>query len=482
MKSKKTKNHYPFAVIGAGAGGLVIAMGLAKAGKQVLLIEKGSYGGDCTNFGCIPSKSLIASANTAFLIRQSSKFGIDLSSSTFNANGALERVRNIVATLVAQEDPEALSKHHIDILTGTASFADPHTLRIETQVEELLITVDQIIIATGSKPLIPEIPGLQNTPYHTNETIFTLDTIPESLAILGGGAIGCELGQAFQRLGAKVSLIEMGDQLLGKEEPEAARLIAGQFAKENIRLYLSHEMKEVFYDGHFFDILLQNRGVGQEKIRATNLLIAAGRSLIPIALNLAAAQVHYDKQGVSVDRFGRTSQSHIWAVGDVTGKALFTHMAENEARCVLRNLLLPWPFKKKENLQGIPRATFTDPEIASTGLNEKEAGQKYGIKNIRTYLVPFTEVDRAITLGRTEGFVKIVTKKWSSKILGATIASPHAGEMLPELLLAIQAGIPLRKLASLIHPYPTLSLAIRKAADQWLAKTILPLFFRKGKT
>lgn len=468
--------HFSLIVIGAGAGGLVVAIGAAKAGKQVLLIENGNYGGDCTNFGCIPSKSLIASAQVAHVVKRSQAYGIKFNLSGFNADGALVRTREIVQEIRRNEEPESLAKKHVETRTGVASFVDSKTLRIELTnggVEE--VTGDNIVIATGSHPYIPSIPGLMNTPFLTNETIFNLEKIPDSLIVMGGGPIGCELGQAFSRLGSKVSIIQHGSQLLAKEEGEAAQLIQAAFNREGISTFLDHEVENVAYVDQRFALALKGKGQTSIKIEGTHLLISTGRKANTESLNLDAAKIKKNQKGIEVDTCGRTSQPHIWAVGDVAGRALFTHMAENEARSVLTNLILPWPFKKKEDWkQAIPRVTYTDPEVASVGLNENEAKQKYGAKKIASYYVPFTEVDRAITTGHTEGFVKIVTFKWSSKILGATIAGPRSGEMLPEITLAMQSGIPLRKLAALIHPYPTYSLAIRKAADQWLTKTILP--------
>jgi pyruvate/2-oxoglutarate dehydrogenase complex dihydrolipoamide dehydrogenase (E3) component len=469
MIASSNEKSYPIVVIGAGAGGLVIAIGATKAGKKVLLIEKGNYGGDCTNFGCIPSKSLIASGHSAAAIKEGKELGIEVSSQIMQANKSLSRVREIVAEIRSHEDPEALNKLGLETLTGTAKFDGPNILR----VNENIIRAKQIVIATGSSPFIPPIKGLDKTPFLTNETIFELKEIPKSLLVMGGGPIGCELAQAFLRLGSKVSLIHSHPELLNKEESIAQEVIAAQFKSEGMSLHLGMSVKEVTYHDGQFQILLEN---GQ-KIESEALLVSVGRKPNVSSLNLEAAAVNYTDKGIPVDAYGRTNQSHIWAVGDVVGTPFFTHWAENQARNVLTSLILPFPFKKKINKnQSIPRVTYTDPEVASIGLSEKEANQDY---NIATYTVPFSQVDRAITTGQTKGFVKIVTKKWSSKILGCTIVGPRAGEMLGEISLAMYAGISLRKLSALIHPYPTYNGAIRKAADLWLTQTILPIFKRK---
>ncbi len=458
--------QYPIVVIGAGAAGLVIAIGAARAGKKVLLIEKGNYGGDCTNFGCIPSKSLIASAHVAHSIKNASSLGIEFSLPTIDASGCLTRTRRIVEEVRSHEDPAALSKLGIETLTAAASFKDPHTLTV--QGEE--IRGKQIVIAAGSSPFIPPVKGLDKTPFLTNETIFDLKEIPQSLAVLGGGPIGCELAQAFQRLGSQVTLIHSHEVLLNREEKVTQTTIAEMFEKEGISLVLGTRVQEVLYQNGQFQLLLDQG----RRIAAQALLVSVGRRPNVEGLNLQAAGIAYSEKGIGVDAYGRTNQSHIWAVGDIIGSPFFTHWAENQARAVLASLLLP--FKKKIDCQAIPRVTFTDPEIATVGLTEDQAKQSH---RIAVYHVPFSSVDRAITAGREEGFVRIITKKWSSQILGCTIVGPRAGEMLGEVALAMRAKIPLRKLADLIHPYPTYNQAIRKAADLWLTQTLLGVFRRK---
>ncbi len=458
-------SEHALVVIGAGAGGLVIAVGAAKAGKKVLIIEKGKYGGDCTNFGCIPSKSLIASAHLAHSLKTARTLGIELSSSTFGASEALSRVREIVAGIRSHHEPKELSELGIETLDGEASFQGPRTLKVGGRE----INAKQIVIATGTSPRIPPIPGLSNTPYLTNETIFNLKEIPKTLAVLGGGPIGCELAQAFQRLGSQVFLIHSHDQLLNKEEPLAQETIAKQLTSEGMELFLGTHAKEVKYNNSF-QISLENG----KNVQADALLVAIGRKVNVKNLNLEAAGVTYSENGIPTDRYGRTNQRHIWAIGDVTGPPFFTHLAENRARSVLTSLLLP--FRKKLDDQAVPRVTFTDPEVASVGLLETEAAQKH---TIATYIVPMSAIDRAITASKTEGFIKVVTKKWSSQILGCTIVAPRAGEMLSEITLAMRAKISLHKLSSLIHPYPTYSGAIRKAADLYLTQTLLSILGRK---
>lgn len=446
---------YAVIVIGAGAGGLVVAIGCARAGKKILLIEKGHWGGDCTNFGCIPSKTLIGQAA---LHREGAQ--------------ALAHVREVVRQVRFHEEPEALQKLGVETLTGTASFIDPHVIEVRDR-EGFLEQIEgkRIVLATGSFPRTPSIPGLGKTPYLTNETVFDLEHLPKNLIVLGGGPIGCELAQAFQRLGSSVKLVHRHSHLLNREPQRVQEVIAETFGKEGIELYLGFDPEQVTYDSGSFKLRLKN--VEQEVI-GDQLLVAVGRQPSLADLSLEKAHIEFSPKGIKVDDYGRTSQKHIFAIGDAVGPPFFTHLAENRARTVLTNLLLSPFWRKKISKQSIPRVTYTDPEVASLGMSEEEAIERYGKSKIATYLIPMTESDRAITQDRTEGFVKVVTKRWSSKILGATIVAPRAGEMIMEIALAMSAKIPLRKLSGLIHPYPTYSLAIRKAADHWLTETILP--------
>lgn len=432
---KNAIHSYPLVVIGAGSGGLVIAVGAAKAGKDVLLVDTGSWGGDCTNFGCIPSKTLLASSKT-------------------NPETALEDVRRIVAEIRAKESPQALKELGIDTKEGTASFIDPHHIDIDGTT----IHARKIVIATGSRPHIPNIDGLASTPYLTNETIFSLPKPPSSLAILGGGPIGCELGQAFARMGTKVTMLLRNDTVLSKEDPEAQSVLKKQLQTEGITFAAAPS--KITHDGTTFS-------TGTE-----HLLVATGRSPNLETLSLDNAHIKYTEEGITTTKYGKTSQSHIYAIGDVIGKGAYTHLAEHHARSVLLSLITP--FKRKITPTVLPHVTYTTPEVASFGLTEQNANETYGKRHIAIYTSPLSENDRALTDQTQVGFVKIITKKLSSKIIGATIVAPHAGEMLQELTLASQEHIPLRKLATLVHPYPTYALAIRKAADQYLLNTLLP--------
>jgi len=446
---------YDIIVIGAGAGGLVVATGAARANKRVLLVEKGKFGGDCTNYGCIPSKTLIAEAKRG------------------NREGALKRVAQVVNQIRSHEDASALAKIGVETRNAAASFISPH----EIEVGEERFRGKYFVIATGSSPFIPPIEGLKETPYLTNETIFDLYEVPKRLVILGAGPIGCELAQAFARLGTKVSIIESLSGLLSKEEPEVSEVLKKVFEPLGIAIYLACESHEITHNGNLFQICTI-----QGELECEHLLVSTGRRPNVESLELEKAGVIFSEKGIPIDSYSRTNQHHIFAIGDVLGGPYFTHLAENHGRTVLTTLLLPGGIKKKiDEKQALPRVTFTDPEVASFGMTQQEAEKTVGVKKIAIYHVPFTDLDRAITADRTEGFLKVITKKWSSQILGATIVGPRAGEMLQELTLAKLQSIPLRKLSRLIHPYPVYSSVIRKAADMWLTQNIIPLFRGKLK-
>jgi pyruvate/2-oxoglutarate dehydrogenase complex dihydrolipoamide dehydrogenase (E3) component len=359
--------YIPYIVIGAGAAGLVIANGLAKTKKPILLVERDHFGGDCTNCGCIPSKSLIASAHIAHNIKQAAQFGIDGVSPTFDAHNAFVRTKNIVESMRVQEEPEALAKHGVRSIYGIAEFIDAHSIRVlEKGGTEKCFRAKKIIIATGSSPVIPDIQGIFNIPYLTNETIFDLETVPKSIAFIGAGPIGTELAQAFSRLGSKVHMLLHGDHILSREDPEIQEIMEKKIEEEGITLHRNAYIPRVDFREKMFRL---------GGIQAEQLVVASGRKPNIERLNLEAAGIRFTERGIDADEYGRTSQGHIFAIGDVAGQPFFTHYAENQARSVLTSLLLPW--NKKLSKQSIPRTTFTDPEVASIGLSENQARDKW---------------------------------------------------------------------------------------------------------
>jgi len=463
---------YQYVVIGAGAAGLVVSIGLAKAKKNVLLIEKNAFGGDCTNFGCIPSKTLIASGKIAHFIKTAKDFGINLKTDDFDATGALERVRDVIKEIRSKEDENALKNLGVDTLKAKASFKSDKILKVEfANGQTDIIEAKKIIIATGSTAVIPPIEGLEDTPFDTNETIFDLKTLPDSLIIIGAGPIGSELGQAYQRLGTKVTIIDIAKRILSNEDSDASQLMQKIFEKEKIELYLDTTINSVQYNNNAFELSLTTQD-NEKKINATKLLVATSRKPSFKDLNLENAHIKYTKKGILIDHFARTSKKHIFAIGDITGAPYFTHKAEAMARSVLMSLLVP-VINKKISKDPLPRVTFTDPEVASIGLSEAQAIKSHGENQIATYIVPFEDLDRATTENAQDGFVKIVTHKWNAKLFGATIVGARAGEMLSEILIIMNKHIRLFRLTNIIHPYPTFSGAVKKAADKYFTETLL---------
>lgn len=461
------KTHdYQVIVIGAGPGGLTTAIGLGKANKRVLLIERKHWGGDCANFGCIPSKSLIASAHVAHNVRHANQWGINIANPCLGADRALDRVRTIVAHTVATHEPAALAKLGVGTLLGTATFQDPHTLVVkEPDGRERHLTAKHLVIATGSYPVLPQVSGLKEVPYFTNETIFQLPAIPQHLMILGAGPIGCELAQAFRRLGADVTLVQRNPRILVKEEWQAQEGMLTILRREGIQIRLASEAQGVVMKGKGVEMTIRCLATRQEEtILGSHLLVAVGRLPSLADLNLDRAGIEHTPKGIRVDRYGRTSQSHIWAIGDVVGGPFFTHLAEHHARSLVHNLTARNK-KPIDKIQPVPRCTFTDPEIASAGLLEHEATEDHGPNRIAIHYLPLDQVERAVTDGRQEGLIKVITKKSNDQILGFTIMAPRAAEMLGELYLAMIHHIPLHELRSMMHPFPTYGLGLRQVAD-----------------
>lgn len=479
-------HSYPFVVIGAGAAGLVLAIGLAKAGKKVLLIEKGNYGGDCTNFGCIPSKTLIETAKHARTLNPifASRFGITLPKNPPSFLKVFQHVQETVDSFVEQENPKALISQGVETLTGLASFINSHTLSVLDNKKEIShIQFEKAFICTGSKPLYPNIEGLHNTKFLTNESIFSLNSIPKHLGIVGAGAIGLELAQAFARLSSKVSLFDSEATLLPNEDHSFHETLNHCLIQEGIELQLNAQISKVEKKGD--NTLLSFHTETQpinKSLEVSHLLICTGRIANFQSLNLDAANIHWHPKGIKVNNYGQTTQAHIYACGDVTGESYYTHAAESQARNILKNLLAPKFFRSNiSNSQLIPKVIFTDPEFASIGMSKKEAFEQYGKRATKVYEIELKHSDRAITALNLDGKIVVVTKKWSGKIIGAQLMMPRAEELVSQLALAIQQGLSLRHLSKLVYPYPSYSRLLRKLADKYYHETLIPELLRWKK-
>lgn len=460
------KGNYNAVVIGAGTAGLVVAAGTAGLGGRVALIERGLMGGDCLNFGCVPSKALISSARALHTLRHAGDWGLDASAPLPDWGRVFARMRSLRASIAPHDSQERFESLGVDVFRGEARFLSPH----EVEVNGVRLRGKHFVIATGTKAARPEIEGLETVRPFTNETIFDeLETRPARLLLLGGGPIGCELAQTLARLGVAVTLVQRPPRLLPREDPEASALIRKTLEAEGVTVLTGAEVRRLRGTG--------GRGgtaeVQGHEITFDALLLAAGRQPNVEALQLPAAGVRTTAKGVEVNACLQTSQPHIYAAGDITGRHLFTHMADQDARVVVRNILMPLQaLRQKVGAAPIPWCTYTDPEVARVGLSESEAEAK-GLA-FDVYRQEVAGVDRAILESATAGFAKVLTRRGTDRILGATIVAEHAGDLLQPLVLAMSAGLGLSRVAAAIHPYPTFVEILRKTGDAYSKTRLTP--------
>ena len=464
--------RYNLVVIGAGTGGIVTAVGAAGLGAKVALIEKHLLGGDCLNYGCVPSKSVIRSSRAVADVRGAGSFGVRVpAGAEVDFPAVMERMRWIRAHISRHDSAARLKKQGVDVYIGEARFSGPDTVEAAGKT----LRFKKAVIATGARAAELPIPGLKEAGYLTNETVFSLTERPRRLACIGAGPIGCELAQAFRRLGSELILFDTAPHVLIREDADAAELLQKVFMREGIRLILDSKILRVEKSPEG-KIVHYQAGGKVESVAVDEILVGVGRAPNVEGLNLEGVGVAFDtKAGVKVDDHLRTSNTRIYAVGDVCLAAKFTHTADASARIVIENALFPnlgFVGNKKLSALTIPWCTYTDPEIAHVGLYEKDAGMA-GIAT-STFVKRFGEVDRAIADGEEEGFVKIHVRKGTDRILGATIVARHAGEMMNEISLAIVQGIGLGKISGVIHPYPTQAEAIRQLGDTYNATLLTP--------
>jgi len=466
------KDQYDLVVIGAGTAGLVVAAGAAGLGigLKVALVEKHLMGGDCLNFGCVPSKCLIASAHIVGSMQNSDQLGIEIPQKIeVDFPKVMARMRQIRAEISHHDSVARFQNLGIDVFLGEGHFLRNN--RIE--VGDAILSYKKAVIATGARAVKPNIPGMAEVGFLTNETVFSLTECPDRLAVIGGGPIGCELAQAFQRLGAKVTLLHRGNHVLNKEDPEAAAIVQEALIKDGIELVLNVHLERVEKTENGKILHYSSNGKSGTVV-VDEILAGAGRSPNVEGLNLEAVGVECDRQGVKVNDYLQTTNPKIYAAGDICLNWKFTHAADAAARIVIKNTLFsPLGFgRSKVSDLTMPWVTYTAPEIAHVGLYERDA-EAQGLE-VSTIIIPFSEVDRAIAAGETEGFLKIIHKRGSDQILGATIVATHAGEMISEITTAIVHKIGLSKLSSVIHPYPTQAEVIKKAADAYRRTLLTP--------
>lgn len=463
--------RYDLVVIGAGTAGLIVAKGAAGLGigLKVALIERHLMGGDCLNVGCVPSKCMIRSSRVVGEMHEAEKFGVATPDITVDFASVMRRMRQVRSQISYIDSAVGAKKSGVDVFLGQARFSGEDSVEVGGKT----LHFKKAVIATGARAADPGIENLAAVGYLTNETVFNLTARPDRLAVIGGGPIGCELAQAFHRLGSKVILLHRGEHLLNKEDPDAAEIVQQKFEAEGVELILSSQIQGVRRSPGGKEILYtDNRG--KHTITVDEILVGAGRAPNVEGLNLKAVNVEYDRQGVKVNDYLQTSNPRIYAAGDICLQEKFTHMADAAARIAIKNTLFaPFGFGKgKLSDLIIPWVTYTDPEIAHVGMYAEEA-QAQGM-DVNTIRIDFEHVDRALADGETAGFLKVHHQKGSDKILGATIVARHAGEMISEVTTAITHGLGLSKLASVIHPYPTQAEAIKKAADTYRRTLLTP--------
>lgn len=449
-------DEYDIIVIGGGAAGLTVATGSVKLGLKVAMIEKDKLGGDCLYYGCVPSKTLIRSAKVASLIRRAKEFGLSETPLSFSFEKVIGHVWDVIHRVEEHDDPERFRKMGVDVIFGSPSFISPN----EITVNGRRIKSKKFVISTGSKSLVPPIDGLEESGFLNHVEVFHLKALPASLAVIGAGPIGMEMSQAFARFGSEVSVIERADRVLSIEDEDVSRALESYLSKEGIKFFTGTRAKRIYMENG--KKVIQAERNGEEiLIYADEILVAVGRSPNVEGLNLEAAGVEYNGKGITVDEGLRTTARNIWACGDVAGPYLFTHMAEYQAGVVVRSAVLKLP--AAVNYSIVPWTTFTDPEVAHVGITEAEA-KKRGMK-VSVYKHYYSDVDRAVTEVEDAGFIKIITEGWKGRIVGAQIIGPDAGELIPELVLAIKMKLSVKEISSSIHVYPTLALGTRQTAD-----------------
>jgi pyruvate/2-oxoglutarate dehydrogenase complex dihydrolipoamide dehydrogenase (E3) component len=447
-------------VIGAGSAGLITSLIAATVRAKVTLIEKGRMGGDCLNTGCVPSKTLIRSAKIAHYLSDAQRYGIRDVTGTVDFGAVMQRVRDAIATIAPNDSIERYTSLGVDCITGDARIVDPWTVEVSGR----RITGRSIVLATGAVPFVPPVPGVERVRALTSDDVWQLKALPARLVVMGAGPIGCELAQSFRRLGSQVTLIDMADRVLPREDADVSALVAEVLRGEGIDVLTGHKAVRFEADGQ--KRLVADHGGVPVSIDFDEVLVAVGRRAHTQSLGIEELGIALNRDGtIAVDEYLRTSVPSIFACGDAAGPYQFTHMAAHQAWYAAVNALFGRLRKFKVNYSVVPWATYTDPEVARVGLSAEEAATK-GI-DFELTRHELAHVDRAIADGQTRGFIKVLTKRGTDRVLGATIVAPGAGELITEYVLAMTHGLGLKKLMGTIHIYPTASEINKFAASTW---------------
>ncbi len=469
---QRGEGRYNIVVIGAGTAGLVTAAGTAGLGGRAALVEARLMGGDCLNFGCVPSKALVAAAKRVHTIRRAAEHGFDPPDLRLRSERVFAAMRDRRAEIAPHDSVERFTGLGVDVFQARARFVSPREVELDDGAR---LRGAHFAVATGTSPRVPDIPGLKDAPFLTNETFFDgQDAAPESLLVLGGGPIGCELGQVMARLGSRVTLLTDVERLLPRDDREASEALHDAFAEEDIEVLTRCRVKSFAQTPEGRIRAEVETPDGGRSVEAERLLVAAGRSPNVTDLGLEAAGVRYDPEaGIPVDAALRTNVRGVFALGDVAGPYRFTHTADHQARVVVRNALLPWPVPRaKADYRHVPWVTYVDPEIAHFGLREEDALENGTPVSVHRFAN--AGLDRAITESSRRGFVKVVTARGKDRILGATVVGARAGEVLHELMLAARHGIGLAAISSAIHAYPTWAQAAQRVADAYQRTRLTP--------
>ncbi len=469
VKSYKALRHYRkpahfdrnMIVIGGGAAGLVSSLIATTVNARVTLIEKHKMGGDCLNTGCVPSKALIRTAKFVAQVKNARNFGIRNAHVEFDFSDIMARVQRVIKAIEPHDSVERFSELGVECVHGEARIKSPYEVEVNGQI----ITTRNIVIATGARPYVPDLPGLMDGEFYTSDTLWAMDQLPKRLLVLGGGPIGCELAQSFSRFGSQVTLVQSGACLLPREDADVSQMVLAQFEKEGVEIRLNHRAVSVSVENNE-RYLICNNDQGEVKIVYDDLLIAVGRVANVTGFGLESLGVELSERGtISVNEFLQTNVPNIYACGDVAGPFQFTHTAAHQAWYASVNALFS-PFKRfKVDYSVIPWATFTDPEVARVGLNELEAKEKGIDYEVTVYGID--DLDRAITDEAAYGMIKVLTVPDKDKILGVTIVGEHAGDLIAEYVAAMRHGFGMNKILSTIHIYPTLAEANKFAAGEW---------------
>ena len=461
---------YDLIAIGGGTGGLTVTKLVARRGKKVAMIERYRPGGDCLFTGCVPTKALIHAAKLIHHARNGERFGVVAKDVQLDFAAVRRHVAEAQEAAGKVESPEAIAANKVELITGEARFIDAHTIEVGGR----RLTAEYFVIATGGEPAVPPIPGLAEAGFDTNVQAVAWETLPASLGVIGGGPIGTEFSQLMSRFGVKVTVLQAADRILERDDREASALMRVLLEREGLEIHTSATVTRVEGDGRGKRVFFERDG-REASFECERLLVAAGRKPEVGALNLTAAGVEANARGVVVDEGMRSSQKHIYAVGDVAGGYQFTHVAEAQGRLVANLINKPGRIARrfqKWSDRVVPRVTYTDPEIASVGLTEEQAMAQ--LKGVTVLRLPLSEVDRAITMGATDGFLKVITARgWQHRIpglaaalgdeiVGACLVAPNAGELLMPLVVAMKARLPIGLVAWNMQAYPTMALGVRQ--------------------